>query len=221
VRFQLVEGTADEDRFVSGVSCPWCAIGLQSLETALERIGEGVRAELHFQPFELNAQMPLEGQDIVEHLGQKYGVTPEQTRRNQDAIRQRGAAVGFTFEMDKRTRVYNTFDAHRLLHWAELEGKQLPLKHALFEAYFNRGENPSDHDVLVRLAGAAGLDRARAHEVLASDAYADEVRERQRFYLDQGIHSVPAVIVDDKHLIQGGHPPEVFERALRQIVGEG
>ena len=111
MRFQLVEGTADEDRFVSGVSCPWCAIGLQSLETALERIGEGVRAELHFQPFELNAQMPLEGQDIVEHLGQKYGVTPEQTRRNQDAIRQRGAAVGFTFEMDKRTRVYNTFDS--------------------------------------------------------------------------------------------------------------
>jgi len=207
--------------FVSDVSCPWCAIGLQSLETALARVGEGVRAELHFQPFELNPQMPPEGQDIVEYLGQKYGVTPEQTRRNQETIRQRGAAVGFTFDTDKRSRVYNTFDAHRLLHWAELEGKQVPLKHALFEAYFTRGENPSDHEVLVRLAGVAGLDGARAHEVLAFDAYADEVRERERFYLDHGIHSVPAVIVDDKHLIQGGHPPEVFEQALRKIVAAG
>jgi predicted DsbA family dithiol-disulfide isomerase len=207
--------------FVSDVSCPWCAIGLQSLEAALQRIGEGVRAELHVQPFELNPQMPPEGEDIVEYLGQKYGVTPEQTRRNQEAIRQRGAEVGFTFDMDKRSRTYNTFDAHRLLHWAGLEGKQLPLKHALFEAYFSRGENLSDHDVLARAAGVAGLDRARAQEVLASDAYADEVRQRERYYLDQGIHAVPAVIVDDKHLIQGGHPPEVFERALRQIAENG
>jgi predicted DsbA family dithiol-disulfide isomerase len=138
--------------------------------------------------------------------------------RNQATLRERGEAVGFEFGLDKRRRIYNTFDAHRLLHWAGLQGRQRELKHKLFEAYFTRGENPSDPEVLERLAAEAGLDRARAHEVLASDAFADEVRERERFWLDHGIHSVPAVIVDDKHLIQGGQPPEVFERALRQIA---
>lgn len=207
--------------FVSDVVCPWCAVGLKSLETALARLDGQVNAELHFQPFELNPQMGSEGQDIAEHLGQKYGIDAQQIERNQDNIRQRGASVGFSFEMGKRSRIYNTFDAHRLLHWAELEGRQRPLKHALLEAYFTHGKNPSDHDVLVRLAKDAGLDEARAREVLASDAYADDVKQRERFYLDHGIHSVPAVIVNDRHLISGGQPPEVFEQVLRQIAAEG
>lgn len=206
--------------FVSDVSCPWCAVGLASLEIALGRLAGEVQAELHFQPFELNPQMAPEGEDIVEHIGRKYGATPEQTRRNQEAIQARGAAVGFRFAMDKRSRIYNTFDAHRLLHWAELEGHQAALKHALLEAYFTQGENPSDHDVLVRAAAAAGLDAERARAILASDTYAAEVRERERYYLDRGIHSVPSVIVDDRHLIQGGQPPEVFEQALRRLAAE-
>jgi predicted DsbA family dithiol-disulfide isomerase len=206
---------------VSDVVCPWCAIGLKSLEAALARLEGQVSAELHFQPFELNPQMGPEGQDIVEHLGQKYGIDAEQIERNQHNIRERGASVGFRFEMDKRSRTYNTFDAHRLLHWAGLEGRQLPLKHALLEAYFTHGRNPSDHEVLVQLAADAGLDAARAREVLASGAHAEEVKQRERFYLDHGIHSVPAVIVNDRHLISGGQPPEVFEQALRQIAAQG
>ena len=207
--------------FVSDVVCPWCAIGLKSLETALQRLQGQVNAELHFQPFELNPQMGSEGQDIAEHLGQKYGIDAQQIERNQDHIRQRGASVGFRFEMGKRSRIYNTFDAHRLLHWAELEGRQRPLKHALLEAYFTHGKNPSDHEVLVQLAAEAGLDATRAREVLASGAYADDVKQRERFYLDHGIHSVPAVIVNDRHLISGGQPPEVFEQALQQIAAAG
>ncbi|AKJ31790.1 DsbA family oxidoreductase [Caldimonas brevitalea] len=207
--------------FVSDVSCPWCIIGLQSLEQALQRLGGEVQAELHFQPFELNPGMPPEGQDIDEHLAQKYGATPEQSAGNREAIRARGEAVGFNFRMDKRSRIYNTFDAHRLLHWAELEGRQRELKHALFRAYFTEGQNPGDHTLLAGLAEEVGLDRARAEAILASDTYAEEVRERERYYLERGIHSVPAVIVNDRHLIQGGQPPEVFERALRQIVAEG
>jgi predicted DsbA family dithiol-disulfide isomerase len=206
---------------VSDVVCPWCAIGLKSLEAALARLEGQVSAELHFQPFELNPQMGPEGQDIVEHLGQKYGIDAEQIERNQHNIRERGASVGFRFEMDKRSRTYNTFDAHRLLHWAGLEGRELPLKHALLEAYFTHGRNPSDHEVLVQLAADAGLDAARAREVLASGAHAEEVKQRERFYLDHGIHSVPAVIVNDRHLISGGQPPEVFEQALRQIAAQG
>ena len=205
--------------FVSDVSCPWCAIGLHALEIALQRLDGTVRAELHFQPFELNPQMAPEGEDITEHLGRKYGSTPEQSARNREAIRQRGESVGFRFEMDKRGRIYNTFDAHRLLHWAEAEGRQRELKHALLRAYFTDGEDPSDHAVLVRLAGEVGLDARRARAILESDTYAEDVRERERFYLERGIHAVPAVIVNDRHLIQGGQPPEVFEQALRQIAG--
>ena len=204
--------------FVSDVSCPWCVIGLKELEDALARVGDQVQAELHFQPFELNPDMPAEGQDITEHLTEKYGSTPEQLQTNRERIRARGQELGFSFTVGARNRVYNTFDAHRLLHWAEEEGCQLALKEALFKAYFTDGENPGSHQVLARLAGEVGLDVVRAQDILASNEYVDAVRQRQQFYLQQGIHSVPAVIINDKHLISGGQPAEVFEQALRQIA---
>ncbi|MGK5078139.1 DsbA family oxidoreductase [Janthinobacterium sp. HLX7-2] len=204
--------------FVSDVSCPWCVIGLKSLEQALGNLHDSVQAEIHFQPFELNANMPAEGQDIGEHIAEKYGSTPEQMAQSREAIRARGEQLGFTFAMDKRGRIYNTFDAHRLLHWAALEGRQKALKMALFDAYFTQGQDPSSHAVLLKVAGDVGLDTARAAEVLASDAYADEVRAQEKFYQQNGINSVPAVIINERHLISGGQPPEVFEQALRQII---
>ncbi|MDB5822273.1 MAG: oxidoreductase [Herminiimonas sp.] len=206
--------------FVSDIACPWCIIGLKSLEDALGRLDPETRPEVRFQPFELNPQMPAEGQDVVEHLSQKYGATREQMQHNQETIRVRGEEVGFKFDMDRRNRVYNTFDAHRLLHWAEIEGKQPALKHALFTAYFTEGRNVSDPEVLADVAERAGLNPVRAREIVASDQYADDVRQRERFYLDQGIHSVPAVIVNDQYLIQGGQPAAVFEQALRQILSD-
>jgi len=204
--------------FVSDVSCPWCVIGLKALEEALARIGSDVDADIHFQPFELNPQMPPEGQDVGEHVRQKYGSSPEQLARNQEGIRARGEGLGFRFNMSKRNRIYNTFDAHRLLHWAELEGRQHELKQALFDVYFTEGRNPSDHAVLVDAANRAGLDEARAREVLESNTYAQDVREREQFYQRLGIQAVPSVIINDKYLIQGGQPVEVFEQSLRQIV---
>lgn len=207
--------------FVSDVSCPWCVVGLRSLQQAIERVGDDVQVDLHFQPFELNSQMPAGGQNIIEHLTEKYGSTPAQLAANSEAIRARGAALGFTFNMDKRERVYNTFDAHRLLHWAELEGRQLALKTALFDAYFTQGLNPSDHAVLVELARKVGLDAVKAQQILSADTYAAEVRAQQQFYRQQGINGVPAVIINDRHLISGGQPVEVFEQALRQIAEAG
>ncbi len=206
--------------FVSDISCPWCAIGLASLERALERLGGEVRAEVHIQPFELNPAMAAGGEDITEHLTRKYGSTAEQQAASREAIRQRGAQVGFEFRKEGRDRIYNTFDAHRLLHWAGLEGaeRQRSLKKALFAAYFTQGRNMEDHEVLVQAAAAAGLDPQRAQEVLASGAWADEVREQERFYTVQGIQAVPSVVINDRHLIQGGQPPEVFEQALRQLA---
>jgi predicted DsbA family dithiol-disulfide isomerase len=206
--------------FVSDVSCPWCAIGLASVRTALERIGPALPVELHFQPFELNPRMAPEGEDTTEHLAKKYGIGEAEIARNREHIRARGAALGFTFDMAARARIYNTFDAHRLLHWAgtQGEGRQLALKQALLKAYFTDGQDPSSHDVLVRYAEGAGLDGAQAREVLASGAYANEVRDAEQYYQERGIHSVPAVIIDDTHLISGGQPPEVFEQALRQLA---
>jgi predicted DsbA family dithiol-disulfide isomerase len=202
--------------FVSDVACPWCAVGLWSLDQALARIDGAIPVELHFEPFELNPQLPAEGEDATEHLSKKYGVAPEQLAKNRAAIRARGAAVGFTF--GERPRVWNTFDAHRLIHWAGLEGKQAELKHALLSAYHTHAENPGARDVLLRIAGEVGLDVARARAILDSDEFAAEVRARERHWQQLGIHSVPAVIIDDRHLISGGQPPEVFERALREIA---
>jgi len=209
--------------FVSDIVCPWCAIGLSALEIALSRLEGEVAVQLHFQPFELHPDMGPEGAEVVPYLSKKYGMSAEQVAQNQQNIAVRGAAVGFEFRMDRRSRTYNTFDAHRLLHWAELEGsaaQQRALKHALLRAHFTEGENPGAREVLLACAAQAGLDAERAAEVVDSDEYADAVRERERLYLDAGIHSVPAVIINDRHLIAGGQPPEVFEQALRQIAAE-
>ena len=207
--------------FVSDVSCPWCAIGLQSLQVALQKLDAELEPSLTFQPFELNPQMVAEGEDITEHLHKKYGSTAEQAASARENIRVRGEALGFTFNMDKRGRIYYTFNAHRLLHWAEVEGagKQVALKKALLTAYFTEGENPSDPTLLVRVAASVGLDAARAQAILDSDEFADEVRAQEHYYQQAGINSVPAVIINDQHLISGGQPPEVFEQALRQVAG--
>lgn len=207
--------------FVSDIACPWCAVGLGALEGALQRLAPEVNAELHFQPFELNPHMPVGGQDLGEHITEKYGSTPEQQAQMRETIRQRGAEVGFTFKAGGRGRVYNTFDAHRLLHWAGLagvEGPQYALKKTLLEAYQGRAECIESHEVLLAAVGAAGLDVAQAQAILESDTYSDEVRAIELYYQRAGIRSVPAIIINDKHLISGGQPVEVFEQALRRIA---
>ena len=218
----MAKGTAAPRRlhidFVSDVVCPWCAIGLASLEQALERTRGEVEADIHIHPFELNPQLVPEGEDAEEHLLRKYGMPAEQLAANQQAIVARGAALGFTFDMDRRRRIYNTFDAHRLLHWAGEEGRQRALKHALLRAYFTDGLDVSDHATLAAIAGKAGLPADRANEILASDTYAREVRTIEGFWQQNGIRGVPAVIFERRHLVSGGQPVGVFERALRDIA---
>lgn len=206
--------------FVSDISCPWCIIGLRGLEEALARMHGVIEADISFHPFELNPAMPLEGQNIVEHVGQKYGSSPEQSAASREMIRARAAEVGFTMSMTGQSRIYNTFDAHRLLHWSRREGRQRQLKHALFESYFTDGEDPSSHAVLVAAAEAAGLDGVAARDVLESGRYAVEVREAERKWRSEGVAAVPAVLINERYMISGGHPPEAFERALRRIAAE-
>jgi len=207
--------------FVSDIACPWCAVGLGALEQALGQLKGEVQADLHFQPFELNPHMGPGGQDLGEHLTEKYGSTPEQQAQTRAHISARGEEVGFKFNPAGRGRVYNTFNAHRLLHWAGVkgpEGSQHALKRALLKSYQGRAEAVESDEVLLASVASVGLDVAEAQSILSSDAYAQEVRDTERFYQQAGIHSVPAVIINDKHLISGGQPADVFEQALRQIA---
>jgi len=207
--------------FVSDVACPWCAVGLNALERALERIGPDMPVEIHFQPFELNPTMAAVGANAADYLKAKYGMSDAQLAHNRGVIRERGAAVGFAF--GERAHVWNTFDAHRLLHWAGLQSLALQraLKHALLQAYHGEGRNPGARDVLLDLAAQVGLDTTEAAAVLADGRYTDEVRAAEREWQQAGIQSVPAVVIDRRHLISGGQPAEVFEQALRQIAAQG
>jgi predicted DsbA family dithiol-disulfide isomerase len=206
--------------FVSDIVCPWCVIGLKGLEEALARASDAVTAEIRFHPFELNPAMAPEGENIVEHIGRKYGATPEQSAGTRAMIRERAGALGFTMAMGDESRIYNTFDAHRLLHWAGLVGDQRALKMALFTAYFTEGKNPGDREVLLAAAEQAGLDAAEAARVLDEGRYGEEVRAEEALWQSRGIQSVPAIVIDQRYLISGGQPPEAFEQALRQIAAE-
>lgn len=204
--------------FVSDVACPWCVVGLRSLMKALDAVGDKVAAEIHFQPFELNPDMPPEGENTAQHVARKYGANPERSAASRNAIREHGEALGFDFNYSSESRIWNTFDAHRLLYWAGVEGRQLELKEALFAANFTEQKSTSDHDVLVGAARAAGLDEAKARDVLASGAYTDEVRAEEGVWRNRGINAVPSVIFNQRWMIQGGQPPRVFEQAIRQII---
>jgi len=205
--------------FVSDVACPWCAIGLASLEQALARVDGEVQAAVRVEPFELNPDMGPEGAELAQYIARKYGRSPEQIAQAQAMIRERGAAVGFAF--GPRKHVWNTFDAHRMLHWAGLEGRALELKRALLRAYHGEGRNPGARDVLLELATEVGLDPVRAKQVLESGEFESEVRSRERYWLELGVSGVPFVLVNGKYAIEGAQPPEAFEQALRQIARTG
>lgn len=200
--------------FISDISCPWCAIALRTLEQAIARVGLPVSLQLH--SFELNPGMPAQGEPIADYAARKYGSRPEQLAARQALIRQRAHDVGLSFR--ERTHVYDTFDAHRLLHWAATQGRQLELKRVLLRAYHVRGLNPSAPEVLLDAAGEAGLDRWAASTVLGRGAHADEVRAAVRRWQRLGIHGVPAIIIDGRQLIQGAQSVDTYAHALRQCA---
>lgn len=206
--------------FVSDIACPWCVIGLGGLERALEALHDVVDAEITFHPFELNPSMVPGGENTLEHITRKYGMAADNVRANREMIKARAAAVGFTMNTSDDSRIYNTFDAHRLLAWAAGQGKQQALKHALFSINFTEQADPGDRERLVRAAEDVGLDPVEARAVLESDRYAAEVRQAEALWQSRGIQGVPAVIINDRYLISGGQPPEEFERQLRKIAQE-
>jgi predicted DsbA family dithiol-disulfide isomerase len=205
---------------VSDVVCPWCVIGIRSLEVALERL-DGVTADITLHPFELNPDMVREGENVAEHIAKKYGRAPGEGSGIRDEIKRRSAEVGFAMNTGPDSRIWNTFDCHRLLHWAGEQGRQRELKMALFTAHFSEGRDMGDPAVLAEAAFAAGLDPIEAAAVLASDRFASDVRAEENYWRREGVSAVPTFIINGKHVISGGHPPEAFERALTRIAAEG
>ena len=204
--------------FISDVVCPWCALGAMALEQAIRNVAGEVAVELTYKPFELNPDMPAEGEHAVQHLMRKYGRTAEDVAAGKALQIARGEAIGFKFDLEKRSHFYNTFDAHRLLLWALQQGRQVALKRALMRAYFSDGQNPSDRETLVRLAAEVGLNAQAAREVLASSAFASEVRELDVYYRQRGINSVPAMVLNGRHLVSGSQSVEYYEQMLRQMA---
>jgi predicted DsbA family dithiol-disulfide isomerase len=204
---------------ISDVMCPWCVIGYRGLVKALEQLEGELEADIHWQPFELNPNMPQQGQDLGEHIAEKYGSTPEQSQQNRDHITQLGAKLGFEFNFTAAQRILNTFNAHQLLHWAgDSSDLQTELKTALLDAYFTQGRDVSDNDVLVTIADEVGLDADFARNLLNNQVYAGDVRALQEQWRQLGVTAVPSFIVDEKYIISGGQPPEAFVQNLRQMI---
>jgi predicted DsbA family dithiol-disulfide isomerase len=201
---------------VSDVVCPWCIIGYRQLEQALA--ASGTAHEIHWHPFELNPDMPPEGQNLAEHLAEKYGASAEQSKQNRARISQVGAELGFEFSFSDDMRMHNTFNVHQLLHWAEQQGRMHDLKQALFAAHFTHRRNLSDDAVLADVAAEIGLDRVEALAVLADQRFAAVVREAEHYWQSQGISGVPAIIFNQRHLVSGAQGVENFTRVLAQLA---
>lgn len=204
--------------FISDISCVWCAIGLTSLTTAIAAIGSELVVDIHFQPFELNPNMPAGGQNLTEHIGQKYGSSPSSWATSRERIRQRGEDVGFTLNLNEDSRIFNTFDAHRLVHWARLEGKQVQFKRALFKAHLTEGLDPGDHGVLLTAVKASGLNADTAGSILNSDEYEAEVRNLERHWIREGVSAVPTLVINGGQKIEGSLPATSYEQLIREAV---
>lgn len=203
---------------VSDVVCPWCIIGYKKLEQAMQRFEGKAEFAIAWHAFELNPGMPPEGQDINEHMAQKYGATPEQSKANRERLRNAGSDLDFEFSYHESMRMVNTFDAHRVLHWAGETGKQTALKLALFKAHFTDGKDVSDHDVLTEVAGSVGLDEKRVRDLLGSDMFAAEVRATEAEWQDRFISGVPAFIFNKKFMVPGAQDSDVFAQIIENKV---
>jgi predicted DsbA family dithiol-disulfide isomerase len=208
--------------FVSDVMCPWCIIGLKSLEAALANTTNLVTPDLHFQPFELNPDMPPEGENTAQHIARKYGADPARAAASRSALKDAASAHNFEINSGPDSRIWNSFDCHRLLHWAGLvsPSHQRALKLALFEAHFTHGEPINDPQTLINAAKTAKLDPEAATEVLTQNRYAEEVRTAQAGWRAADINAVPAIIFNRQYLVVGGQPPEAFQQIIEKIAAK-
>ncbi len=205
---------------VSDVVCPWCVIGFGRLKQALSQLEQEIKADIHWHPFELNPAMPLQGQNLREHLAEKYGTTPQASASARATLTQLGREIGFEFHFTDEMRIYNTRQAHQLLLWAQSEGKQHALQAALFRAYFTENRNIADQSTLLDIATSVGLDSSTADVVINDNAWAQSVAKTEQQWLEAGISAVPAIVFEQKHLISGAQSVEIFVQMLQDVVAQ-
>ena len=205
---------------VSDIACPWCAIGYARLERAMERLGPEYEFAIKWHAFELNPAHSGPGEPILPALARKYGSSEEEMRGNQNQMMAIAKDLGLNFDKLQERMTCNTFDAHRLVKWADEQGQQTAMKQALFEAYFGKGLNVSEQAVLLSCVQSVGLDTAKAKQVLESDQFTTDVREEEALYQKAGVSSVPAFIINNKYLISGAQEPDSFVQALTEISAE-
>lgn len=201
---------------VSDVVCPWCVIGYRQLAEALKQTD--TPHEIHWHPFELNANMSSEGQNMREHIIEKYGSTKQESDASRVRLSEAGQEVGFEFNFNDDTRMHNTFNLHQLLHWADQQGHMHELKQALFTAHFTHNRDISNIEVLADIAAETGLDRSEAFTVLKDQRFAQEVREAEKHWQQQGIQSVPAIIFNERHLVSGAQGVDNYLNILEQLA---
>ena len=212
------QGLVVQIDIVSDVMCPWCIVGYKQLEQALGQVGTG--AFIRWHPFELNPNMPPEGQNLREHITEKYGSTPAQSDAARKQLCELGTALGFTFRFNDDSRIVNTFAAHQLLGWAQKRDVQHPLKMALFKAHFTDMRDVSDPDVLIELAEQVGLDTDAARDLLTSGSQAEETRAHQQFWTSRGVSGVPSIIFDGRYLLTGAQGADSYAQMLMKVLSE-
>lgn len=205
---------------VSDVVCPWCIVGYKQLEGAMAAMADQAAFDIHWHPFELNHDMPAEGQDLKEHIAEKYGSDPADSNAARQRLSDLGDSLGFSFNYYDGMRMVNTFQAHQLLHWARQQGKEHGLKLALFAAYFSNRQDVNDAEVLADATAEVGLDRDEALAVLADGRYADDVRQEQAMWIQRGIQAVPAVVLKEKYLVSGAQGTENYTQILSELLKE-
>lgn len=201
---------------ISDVVCPWCIVGYRQLQQAVD--ATGAQVDIHWHPFELNPNMPAEGQNMAEHIMEKYGTTKEQSLENRERLRALGEELAFRFVFSDDMRMHNTFNTHQLLHWATQQDRGNDLKQALFVAHFTNHRDLSDNDVLADVAQDIGLDRAEALDVLTDQRFASATRQEEQFWTQQGISGVPAMVFDRQYLVTGAQGVDNYRNILGQLA---
>lgn len=205
---------------VSDVVCPWCIIGYKRLEKAIAEMGIEDKVELDWQPFELNPQMPSEGQDIIEHITEKYGSTLEQQKASQKQMIDIGAELDFKFDFFEGMRMPNTFDAHILLEYAKENGKQTELNLRLVSAFFSEQKDISDREILLQEIKNIGLNVDEATARLNSDDTRYQIQTAENYWKNAGVTSVPTVVFNRKSAVTGAQPVDVFKQVLTDLIKE-
>lgn len=203
---------------ISDVVCPWCIIGYKNLQQAIDELGAADKIELQWQPFELNPNMPPEGQDLREHVAEKYGSSLAESNQARINIRARGEEVGFTFNFFDEMKIVNTRDAHVLLEYAHELGKQTDLKLRLFSAAFTEQKDVSNRDTLLDEIASIGLDRVTASERLDVQAYRDQVINQERQWQQAGVSAVPTVVFNRSSAMSGAQPVEAYKEVLQELL---